>query len=457
MRHLYFGAAKGGGSLRSSEHLVARRSGPLTGRARVPGDKSISHRALILGALCVGDTPICGLLDAGDVARTAAALQAMGATVTRDGPDRHVVSGVGVGGLMQPAHDLDLGNSGTSTRLLLGLVASHDIEVGFTGDASLSRRPMRRVLEPLQAIGARVTAGGDTLPLRLRGARDPEPITYRLPVPSAQVKSAILLAGLNTPGITTVIEPQPTRDHTERMLTRFGARVEIGVDAGGARRIALAGQPELSPCAIEVPGDPSSAAFLVVAALIVPGSDIVVENVMMNPTRAGLIETLQDMGGDIEPVDRREAGGEPVADLRVRASRLSGVEVPAWRAPSQIDEYPVLAVAAAFAEGTTRMRGLAELRVKESDRLAAIVDSLGDAGVRAESGGDDLTVTGGGVTGGSTVTTRLDHRLAMAALVMGLASDRPVAIDDASPIATSFTGFVPTMRGLGAMIDADEE
>ena len=437
--------------------LVARRSGALRGRARVPGDKSISHRALILGALAVGETEVEGLLEAEDIAATAAALEAMGARITAAGNQRrHIrIRGVGIGGLLQPSGPLDLGNSGTGTRLILGLVAGHDIEVRFTGDASLSRRPMGRVLAPLTAMGARVAAGnGETLPLTLSGARDPLPITYRLPVPSAQVKSAILLAGLNTPGLTTVIEPEPTRDHTERMLARFGADLAITVDGDGARHIALTGQPELTPCSIEVPGDPSSAAFLIVAGLIVPGSDIVVENVMMNPTRAGLIAALREMGADITTLAGRDAAGEPVADLRVRAGPLTGIEVAGERAPSMIDEYPVLAVAAAFAHGTTRMRGLAELRVKESDRLTAIVEILTGAGIEARAGTDDLLVVGapGAVRGGCSVATRLDHRLAMSALVMGLAAGSPVAIDDAGPIATSFTGFAGIMRGLGAVI-----
>ena len=439
------------------EPLQARGAKPLAGRARVPGDKSISHRALILGALCVGETVIDGLLGAEDVAATASAVEAMGAAVTPGPSGRCTVCGVGVGGLLAPDRPLDLGNSGTSTRLLLGLVASHDIEVAFCGDASLSSRPMGRVLEPLLAMGARVVAGdGRTLPLTLRGARDPVPITYRLPVPSAQVKSAILLAGLNAPGVTTVIEPEPTRDHTERMLDRFGARLEIATDADGARHIALTGQPELTPCPIEVPGDPSSAAFLIVAALITPGSQIVVENVMLNPTRAGLIETLREMGADIVAMNERDAGGEPVADLRVRAGPLNGIDVPAARAPSMIDEYPVLAVAAAHAAGATRMNGLAELRVKESDRLSAIVEILTGAGVEAVAGPDNLTVAGtaGRIPGGCVAATRLDHRLAMSGLVLGLASEAPVTIDDAAPIRTSFTGFVDLMRGLGADIAA---
>ncbi len=434
--------------------LIARRGKPLSGSARIPGDKSISHRALIFGALALGKTRITGLLEADDVAATASALTAMGAQITSNG-GVHSVSGVGVGGLRQPSHGLEMGNSGTSTRLLLGLVAGHDIEVAFSGDASLSHRPMGRVLEPLGSIGARVPPpDGDRLPLTLKGARDPLPITYRLPVSSAQVKSAILLAGLNAPGVTTVIEPQATRDHTERMLARFGAELGITTDAEGARHIALTGRPELHPCEIEVPGDPSSAAFLVVAGLILPGSDIVIENVMMNPTRAGLIETLREMGGDIALMAEREAGGEPVADMRVRASSLSGVDVPAERAPSMIDEYPVLAVAAAFASGTTHMAGLGELRVKESDRLAAICDILTGAGVRAEAGDDDLSVFGsdGTVSGGCKVETHLDHRLAMSALVMGLATKEPVSIDDGTPIGTSFTGFTNLMGGLGAEI-----
>lgn len=438
--------------------MLARASGPLHGRTRVPGDKSVSHRALILGALALGETVVEGLLESEDVMATAAALRQMGADIAKQANGHWRIAGVGIGGLLQPDHPLDLGNSGTSARLLLGLVASHDITVGFFGDDSLSRRPMDRVLDPLSEFGARVVDGGTTFPLTLEGARDPLPITYRLPVASAQVKSAILFAGLNTPGITTVIEPEPTRDHTERMLARFGASLGITEDRDGARHIALIGQPELTATPIDVPGDPSSAAFLLVAGLLVPDSDIVIENVMMNPTRAGLVETLIEMGGDITIIDPHETGGEPVADLRVRASRLTAVDVPAARAPSMIDEYPALAIASAFADGVTRMAGLAELRVKESDRLSAIADILSSAGVVVEAGPDNLVVDGGGgrVAGGSLVATHLDHRIAMAALMLGLAADAPVSIDDGAPIATSFTGFIKTMRSLGAAIDTTD-
>jgi 3-phosphoshikimate 1-carboxyvinyltransferase len=430
-------------------------SGPLRGRVRVPGDKSISHRALMLSALAVGESRIAGLLEGEDVLATAAALRAMGATIERDGEGTWRVHGVGVGGLMQPAQALDMGNSGTSTRLLMGLVASHPLTATFTGDASLCRRPMNRVIEPLSRIGADVTASpGGTLPLTVRGLCPAVPIEYRLPVASAQVKSAVLLAGLNTPGITTVIETVPTRDHSERMLAGFGAEVWSERCADGATAIHLRGEAELRPQAIEVPGDPSSAAFFVVAALLVPGSELVVENVGLNPTRAGLFEVLRAMGGDLAEENRREVGGEPVADLRVRHSPLRGIEVDPALAPSMIDEFPILFVAAALAEGRTVTRGLDELRVKESDRLAAVAAGLKAAGVPHEIEGDDLIVSGSGgrVRGGGTVATHLDHRIAMSFLVMGLAAQEPITVDDGAMIATSFPTFIPLMRGLGASI-----
>jgi len=450
----------GGRAFESGKHFVAhaesftltgRRSGSLRGRARVPGDKSISHRALILGALAVGETRITGLLEGEDVINTAKAMRALGATVTRIGDGAWTVQGVGVGGFAAPAAPLDFGNSGTGCRLVLGAVAGCPIVAEFDGDASLRSRPMRRVLDPLERMGARAlsSAEGGRLPLRLAGARDPVPIVYEPPVASAQLKSAVLLAGLAAPGETIVIEREATRDHTERMLGHFGAQVRVTPHGEHGRRITLTGRPELAPAPVAVPADPSSAAFPLVAALIVPGSDLILEGVMTNPLRTGLFTTLIEMGAEIELLNRRNTG-EEVADLRVRASGLRGVEVPADRAPTMIDEYPVLAVAASFAEGVTRMRGLKELRVKESDRLAATAAMLRVNGVAVEIDGDDLIVEGcGRATGGGTVATHMDHRIAMSALVMGLASETPVAVDDAAFIATSFPGFVELMRGLG--------
>ncbi len=420
--------------------------GPLRGRVRVPGDKSISHRALMLGALAVGETRVSGLLEGEDVLATAAALRAMGADIERLSEGEWRIHGVGVGGLLQPAQALYMGNSGTSTRLLMGLVASHAITATFTGDASLSRRPMGRVIEPLSRIGADIVASpGATLPLMLRGAALPVPIEYRLPVASAQVKSAVLLAGLNTPGVTTVIEPVPTRDHTERMLRGFEAELTVE-DVGGERIIRVRGEAELAPQMIHVPGDPSSAAFFIVAALIVPGSDLTIENVGLNPTRAGLIEVLRAMGGSIEQANPREVGGEPVADLVVRHSTLAGIDVDPALTPSMIDEFPTLFVAAALAHGRTVTRGLDELRVKESDRLAAMAAALTAAGARVEETADGLIIEG---TGGeplrgnanSRTKTHLDHRIAMAMAVAGLASWDGIEIDDTRPIATSFPAF----------------
>jgi len=432
--------------------VAARRSGSLQGRLRVPGDKSISHRALIFAALTVGQTRIGGLLEGEDVLNTAKAMQALGALAERVAPGDWRVRGVGVGGFAEPAEPLDFGNSGTGCRLAMGAVAGCPIAATFDGDASLRKRPMRRVLDPLLEMGVRVMASGEggRLPVTLAGARDAIPIIYQTPVPSAQVKSAVLLAGLGTPGVTTVIEREATRDHTERLLQHFGADVRSGPDGERGRRISLVGQPELTPAPVVVPADPSSAAFPLVAALIVPGSDVILEAVMTNPLRTGLFTTLCEMGAAIERLDVRN-DGEEVADLRVRASALRGVDVPAERAPSMIDEYPILAVAAAFAEGTTRMRGLKELRVKESDRLAATADMLRVNGVTAEIDGDDLIVEGRGrAEGGGQVATHMDHRIAMSALVMGLASDKTVAVDDAGFIATSFPGFLDVMRGLGS-------
>ena len=425
----------------------------MQGRARVPGDKSISHRALILAALTVGETTISGLLEGEDVLHTADAMRALGARVERTGDHAWRVHGVGVGGFAQPAGLLDFGNSGTGVRLAIGAVAGASVTVTFDGDASLRSRPMQRVLDPLEKMGVRVVhvADGGRLPLTLRGAADPIPIVYETPVASAQLKSAVLLAGLAAPGETTVIEAEATRDHTERLLKHFGAKVSSKPYGEHGRRIILQGQPELEPASVLVPADPSSAAFPLVAALIMPGSELILDAVMTNPLRTGLLTTLREMGASIEALEKRDDGGEEIADLRVRASALKGVDVPAERAPSMIDEYPILAVAASFAEGPTRMRGLKELRVKESDRLTATADMLRANGVTAEIEGDDLIVQGKGrPAGGGEVKTHMDHRIAMAALVMGLGADNPVRIDDSAFIATSFPGFVELMRSVGA-------
>jgi 3-phosphoshikimate 1-carboxyvinyltransferase len=439
--------------------LTSQPSGPLSGRIRIPGDKSISHRALMLSSLAIGETRIGGLLEGDDVLRTAAAMRALGAQVTRDAAGVWRVVGVGIGGLAEPSDFIDLGNSGTGARLLMGVVAGHDITAFLTGDASLRRRPMGRVAEPLLRCGARIVAReGGRLPLAITGAVAPVPIQYRLPVASAQVKSAVLLAGLNTPGATSVIEPQPTRDHTERMIRHFGGTVDIVESEGGGRLVTLIGQPELRAADLTVPGDPSSAAFAAVAALLLPGSDITIENIGINRLRIGLFDTLIEMGGDIAFANERLAGGEPVADLRIRASRLHGVEVPEERAPRMIDEYPILAIAAAFATGRTVMRGLGELRVKESDRLAAIARGLAACGVDTEIAGDDLIVIGraGQVPGGAVIATNLDHRPAMAFLVCGMAARSAVAIDDGETINTSFPGFAALMNGLGGRIAATQ-
>jgi len=433
--------------------LTARQGGPFQGRARVPGDKSISHRALILGALTVGETSISGLLEGEDVLHTADAMRALGARVERSSDGVWRVHGVGVGGFTQPGGVLDFGNSGTGCRLAIGAVGGAPVTATFSGDDSLRSRPMQRVLDPLLRMGVRVLQVADEgrLPLTLQGAADPIPIVYEPPVPSAQLKSAVLLAGLAAPGETTVIEAEATRDHTERLLKHFGAKVTNKPHGEHGRRIILQGQPELEPANVLVPADPSSAAFPLVAALVVPGSELVLEAVMTNPLRTGLLTTLREMGANIEAVDKRDDGGEEVADLRVRASALKGVEVPPERAPSMIDEYPILAVAASFAEGITRMRGLKELRVKESDRLVATAEMLRANGVVVEIEGDDLIVQGKGrPAGGGEVKTHMDHRIAMSALVMGLASENPVRIDDSAFIATSFPGFVELMRSAGA-------
>lgn len=426
----------------------------LAGEIRVPGDKSISHRALMLAALAIGRTRIEGLLEGEDVLRTAAAMRALGARLERCGEGRWEVEGVGVGGLVEPEDVLDMGNSGTAARLLAGLLASHPLFAVLTGDASLRRRPMRRVMTPLAFCGARLAArGGGYLPLAIEGARDPLPITYRLPVASAQVKSAVLLAGLNARGETVVEEPVPSRDHTENMLRHFGAEIRVET-AGAGRRITLAGGPLLRAADIVVPGDPSSAAFPVIAALLVPDSAIRIDGVGVNPLRSGFLLTLREMGAEIALAGEREEGGEPVADLIVRHSALSAVDVPAERAPSMIDEYPVMAVAAAFARGRSRFRGLAELRVKESDRLAATAALLRENGVKAEIEGDDLIIEGrgGSVPGGGRVSAEMDHRIAMSALVLGAAARAAVAVDDGSFIATSFPGFRELMNGLGLAI-----
>ena len=436
--------------------LTSRPAGALAGTAlRVPGDKSISHRALMLGGIAVGQSEIHGLLEGEDVLRTAAAMRLLGAAIERGADGVWRADGRGVGALVEPADVLDLGNSGTSARLLMGLIASHPLTACMTGDASLRRRPMGRAMEPLREIGARFVArSGDRLPLAVVGASEPMPIRYRLPVASAQVKSAVLLAGLNTPGATTVIEPEPTRDHSELMLRHFGARLTVERGEGGARITTLEGQPELTGRTIRVPGDPSSAAFPVVAALIRPGSEVTLAGVGLNPHRTGLHDSLRDMGADIQILNAREEAGEPVGDLQVRAGTLRGIEVPAGRAPSMIDEYPILAVAAAFAQGRTVMRGLSELRVKESDRLAAIADGLARCGVKVEAGPDSLTVEGTGTPprGGATIQTHLDHRIGMAFLVLGIGAKEPVTVDDAAPIETSFPGFAELMNGIGSDI-----
>lgn len=423
----------------------------------MPGDKSISHRALMFGALAVGKTTVSGLLEGEDVLATARALTQMGAVISKGSDGTWHINGVGVGGLLQPDSALDMGNSGTSTRLLMGLVASHPITACFTGDASLSQRPMGRVIDPLSLTGADFTASPDgTLPLMMRGANPAVPITYRLPVASAQVKSAVLLAGLNTAGITTVIEPVPTRDHTERMLKGFGADLWVEEQDGAEgpeRVIRLRGEAELKPQHIEVPGDPSSAAFFAVAALLVPGSDLVIENVGLNPTRAGLFAVLRQMGGNIEELNPREVGGEPVADLHITHSALKGIEVDPALAPSMIDEFPILFVAASMAEGKTITTGLDELRVKESDRLTVMAAALTGAGTTVEEREDGLVITG---TGGaplrgsanSRTKTHLDHRIAMSMAVAGLVSTSGVEVDDTSPIATSFPNFEALLESL---------
>ena len=440
-----------------AQPMKSARSGPLKGVAEVPGDKSISHRSLIFGAMAVGETRITGLLEGQDVLDTAKAMRAFGATVTRLGEGAWTVNGVGVGGFQEPVDVLDVGNSGTGARLIMGTMATTPITATFTGDASLRKRPMGRVTDPLSLFGTRAYGRkGGRLPMTIVGAANPVPVRYTLPVASAQVKSAVLLAGLNAPGETVVIEKEPTRDHSERMLLGFGAKLNVEKTSEG-HVITLTGQPELRPQTVAVPRDPSSAAFPVCAALIVEGSDILVPGVSQNLTRNGLYLTLVEMGAEIEFQNPREEGGEPVADLRVRFSgSMKGIEVPPERAPSMIDEYPVLSVVASFATGKTVMRGVKELRVKESDRIDAMARGLEACGVRVEEDEDTLIVHGmgpGGVPGGATCATHIDHRIAMSFLVCGLAAKAPVAVDDGSPIQTSFPVFEGLMQGLGARIE----
>jgi 3-phosphoshikimate 1-carboxyvinyltransferase len=434
--------------------LTAKACGPLRGRAKPPGDKSISHRAFILGLLSVGETRVEGLLEGEDVLNTGRACSALGAKIERLGAGSWSIFGAGLGSLLEPRDTLDFGNAGTGSRLMMGVVGGHGVTARFDGDASLRKRPMRRILDPLVLMGAQVLEQGEggRCPILLQGTPEPAPIEYRTPVASAQIKSAVLLAGLNALGRTTVIETEASRDHTEKMLAWFGATLASEPFGKHGRKITLRGRPELQPRPIAVPADPSSAAFLIAAALLVKGSDIVVEGVMMNPLRIGFLTTLLEMGADIEILERREEGGEEVADLRVKASELTGVDVPAARAPAMIDEYLILAVVAAFARGVTRMNGLQELRVKESDRLAATAAGLLANGVKRTIEGDDLIVEGGAgaVLGGGLVETHLDHRLAMSFLVMGLASQKPVTVDDETMIATSFPTFRALMAQLGA-------
>lgn len=439
--------------------MTSHACGPLTGEARVPGDKSISHRSLILGALSVGETRISGLLEGEDVIDTAKAMRAFGAEVTDHGGGEWTVNGVGVGGFGEPNNVIDCGNSGTGVRLIMGAMATTGISATFTGDGSLNKRPMARVTDPIALFGAKaVGRSGGRLPMTIVGASNPVPVKYEVPVPSAQVKSAVLLAGLNAPGKTVVIEKEATRDHTERMLAGFGAEITTEVTDEG-RVITLTGQPELQPQVIAVPRDPSSAAFPVCAAIITPGSDVLVPNIGLNPTRAGLFTTLREMGADLVFENERKEGGEPVADLRAKFSPdLKGIEVDPNRAASMIDEYPVLSVVASFAQGDTVMRGVAELRVKESDRIDAMAYGLRANGVEVEDGPDWWIVKGlghGNVPGGATCASHLDHRIAMAFMVMGMATQNPVSVDDGTPIATSFPIFEPLMGGLGANITRD--
>jgi 3-phosphoshikimate 1-carboxyvinyltransferase len=430
--------------------LTAKRGGPLRGRVRAPGDKSISHRSLILGALANGVTEVEGLLEGEDVKRTAAAMAAFGAKVERLGEGRWRVEGQG--GFSEPADVIDCGNAGTGVRLIMGAAAGFDLAATFTGDASLRSRPMKRVMTPLAQMGATFLGrSGGRLPLTLKGG-NLKTISYRLPEPSAQVKSCVLLAGLQAPGGAQVIEPEPTRDHTERMLRAFGAQVQVEDKADG-RWITLPGGQRLTGTRVQVPGDPSSAAFPIVAALITPGSEVTVEGVLLNPLRAALFTTLQEMGADLVVSNVREEGGDQVGDVTARHSRLHGVVVPPERAPAMIDEYPILSVAAAFAEGRTIMRGIGEMRVKESDRIALTAAGLAACGVQAEEEPEGLIVTGGPVRGGGQVVTKGDHRIAMSHLVLGFAAAEPVGVDEPGMIATSFPTFVEMMRGLGGSLE----
>lgn len=432
------------------------KAGALKGSVTVPGDKSISHRTLMLGSQAIGTTEIDGLLEGEDVIHTADALRQLGVGIERISSSKWKVHGVGTGGLTQSKDTLYMGNSGTSTRLLMGLISSYPFNSKFDGDASLRKRPMKRATAPLAKIGANFeTSEGDRLPLTVIGTDRPTPIEYTLPVASAQVKSALMLAALNIPGITTIIEPIPTRDHTERMMKFMGLELDEKTDSKGVKTIRIKGQPKLKSFKITVPGDPSSAAFLVVAALITEGSDVTIANICMNKTRTGLFDTLIEMGGNIEIFNERDVAGEPVADLRVRSSKLKGIIVPASRAPSMIDEYPVLSVAASVASGETRMDGLEELRVKESDRLQAVSDGLTANGVKNRIEGDSLIVTGGKIAGGGLVKTYMDHRIAMSFLVMGMVSEKPVSVDDVAMIATSFPNFMDLMKQIGARFGHD--
>jgi 3-phosphoshikimate 1-carboxyvinyltransferase len=436
--------------------LTARRAAPLKGTAQVPGDKSISQRALILGALAEGQTRITGLLESGDVHSTAGALRAFGAELSAEGPGRWLVTGTGVGRWKSPKTELDFGNSGTGSRLVMGAMTTTPITATFTGDASLRSRPMARVVDPLKAFGLTYEGQGPKalMPVTLHGAKDAKAVRVHVATASAQVKSALLLAALNAQGTSRISQDALTRDHSEKMLAAFGAKITVSPRPEGGEVIAVEGPAKLTGCTVEVPRDPSSAAFPLVAGLIVPGSEIELPAILLNPRRIGLIETLLEMGARIEIANRRSSGGEEIGDLIVRHSELKGVEVPAERAPSMIDEYPILAVAAAFASGVTAMRGLEELRVKESDRLEAVARGLAANGVKYTIEGDDLLVTGGAVPGGGTVTTHMDHRIAMSFLTMGLASEKPVTVDDVTMIATSFPEYQDLMKGLGAVMEA---
>jgi 3-phosphoshikimate 1-carboxyvinyltransferase len=435
--------------------LTARRTGPLKGTAQVPGDKSISQRALILGALADGETRITGLLESGDVHSTAGALRALGAELAAEGPGRWRVTGTGVGNWKSPKMELDFGNSGTGSRLVMGAMATTPITAVFTGDASLRSRPMARVVDPLKAFGVTYEGQGPRalMPLTLHGAKDAKAVTVHVATASAQVKSALLLAALNATGTSRISQASLTRDHSEKMLAAFGANITVSPRPEAGEVISIDGPAKLTGCSVEVPRDPSSAAFAIVSALIVPGSAIELPAILLNPRRTGLIETLLEMGAHIEITNRRTSGGEEIGDLIVHHSALKGVEVPAARAPSMIDEYPILSVAAAFAAGTTTMRGLEELRVKESDRLEAVARGLAVNGVKYTIEGDDLFVEGGAVLGGGTVTTHMDHRIAMSFLTMGLAAEKPVTVDDVTMIATSFPEYQDLMTGLGAVFD----